>query len=65
MPDLIHGYPAEQVIGHQIVGVYDGVCAWQLPDGRLVNRWTPEHGRRYQLTQDWIDAQQAPPRVEG
>ena len=56
MADLIHGYPADQVVGHILPDVYDGICAWELPDGRLVNRWTPEYGRRYQLTQEWIDS---------
>lgn len=61
----IHGFPAEDVIGHVLPGVYDGISVWQLPDGRLVNRWSPDYGRRYQLTQEWIDAQRADPGVGG
>ena len=55
MTDTIHGFPAEQVLGIILPGVYDGVCVWELPDGRLVNRWTPDDGRRYTRTQEWID----------
>lgn len=57
MSDTIHGFPAEDVTGIILPGVYDGVCVWQLPDGTLVNRWGPEYGRRYTLSQEWIDRQ--------
>ena len=38
----------------EIRGIYDGWSVAQLPDGTLVNRWTPDDYRRAQ-TQEWIE----------
>jgi hypothetical protein len=51
-------YP-EGTIGLEIREIYDGVSVWKFPDGTLHNRWTPDDGRRFGLTQEWIDRQRA------
>lgn len=38
----------------EIQGIYDGWCCAKLPDGTLVNRWTPDD-KRYAATQEWIE----------
>lgn len=38
----------------EIRGIYDGWSVAQLPDGRLLNRWS-EHHRLHKSVQDWID----------
>jgi Zn-finger nucleic acid-binding protein len=44
-----------RTIGVQVLGVYDGVLFWQCPDcGGRWNRWTPEHGRRYEIAEEYI-----------
>lgn len=40
--------------GIEIQGVYDGICVWVMKDGSLVNRFTPDMGRRYEMTEDYI-----------
>jgi hypothetical protein len=52
------GYDATDArLGHVIPEIYDGISVWQHPDGRLENRWNPEHYPwRWRKTQEWIDA---------
>jgi hypothetical protein len=39
----------------EIRGVYDGWSWAILKDGRAVNRWEPEDGRRYRIAQRCVD----------
>ena len=47
-------FPAGTVL-IEVRGIYDGWSVARLPDGSLVNRWTPEDGRRFTDTQEWIE----------
>lgn len=49
-------YPTDVETGIEIRGVYDGVCIWVLKDGRWINRWEGEGGRRERLTAEYIRA---------
>jgi hypothetical protein len=42
----------------EIRGVYDGWSVAKMKDGSYINRWEPED-RRYQATQDFIEAMKA------
>lgn len=42
----------------EIRGVYDGWSVAKMKDGSYINRWEPED-RRYQVTQDFIEAMKA------
>lgn len=44
----------EIVMYYEIRGLYDGWSAAMLSDGRIVNRWSPEDGRRYTETEKFI-----------
>ena len=47
-------YPDDVAMAYELPGVYDGVCAWLLKNGRLVNRFAGEGSRREALTDEWI-----------
>jgi hypothetical protein len=47
-------YPDDVATAIEIRGVYDGVCIWVLNDGRWINRFEGDGGRREQAIDRYI-----------
>lgn len=47
--------------GIEIRGLYEGIAAWVLNDGRVINRWAGVPGceNRAAEVQDWLDNNRA------
>jgi uncharacterized Zn finger protein len=51
------GAGEHSLIGHEVLGVYDGVLYWSCAIcGHAWNRWPADHGRRYRMAEDLVRA---------